>query len=349
MKSLVYKGPGKIKLKEILIPNIQEDEVLIKIKYAAVCATDLRIFKGKKSISYPRVLGHEFAGVIEKVEKHLLNWSVGDRVTVYPLISCGECYACKAGQKNICINRKTIGYDYDGGFAEYVRIPAKAIQMGNLIKLPKNVNFKEAAVSEPLAAAYNGIVKSNLKEGEVILIIGAGPIGLFHIELARLRKPSLIIVSEPMEEKRKLAKLLGADVVVDPLKDSLKDCIEINTNGFGVDKILLDVSSPKIIEDTLDILKKGGTYVVFAGSPEGSTITIDPNIIHYKELKFTGASGSTPEYHQEVLRLISSKEIDVTPFVKDTFLLEEWETAFDQKDKFQSLKPLFEIGGERKR
>jgi len=344
MKGLVYEGIEKIKLKEIPIPNIQEDEILIKVKYAAVCATDLRIFKGKKKISYPKVLGHEFAGIIEKVGKDLLSWSVGDGVTAYPLISCGECYACKIGRKNICINRKTIGYDYDGGFAEYVRIPAKAIQMGNLIKIPNNVNFREAAISEPLAAAYNGIVRSGLRENEAILIIGAGPIGLFHIQLARLRKPSLIIISEPIEEKRKLAKLLGADVVIDPLRNSLKDCIEKNTDGLGVDKILLDVSSPEIIENTINFLKKGGTYVIFAGSPEGSTITIDPNIIHYKEIIFTGVSGSTPEYHQEVLRLISSKEIDISPFTKDIFSLEEWDKAFDQKDKFQSLKPLFKIG-----
>jgi len=344
MKALVYEGPKKVRLKDIPKPNIGEDEVLVKVKYAGICATDIRIYKGEKEVPYPRVLGHEFAGIIEEVGRNVSpEYKPGERVTVYPMISCGECYACKAGRKNICVNRKTIGYEYDGGFAEYVRVPAKAIQMGNLIKLPENVSYKEGAISEPLAAAYNGIIRANIKEGDTVVIIGAGPIGLTHVQLALTKKPKLVIVSEPEEKRRHFAKLLGADIVMDPSKDSLEELVKRVTGNEGADVVLLDVSLPKLIEETIDILKKGGTYVIFAGGPEGNFITIDPNKIHYKEINLTGASASTPTYHREVIRLLANGDIKANPLISDIFLLEEWEIPFRLKSDFQSLKPLFKI------
>ena len=343
MKALVYEGIKKISYKDVEKPIISQNEVLIKVKYAAVCATDLRIFKGEKIVPFPRILGHEFSGIIVEIGDNVKEWEIGDRVTVYPTIACGTCYSCKENRKNICVNRKTIGYEYDGGFSQFVRIPLEAIQAGNLIKIPEKVSLIEAAISEPIAAAYNGLLRANIKEGEKVLIIGGGPIGLFHIQLVKIQKPALIIVSEPIEEKRKLAKELGADIAINPLEDNLSEIIMANTGDEGVDKVFLDVSLPKIIENTLDTVKKGGSYIIFAGSPKGSKISIDPNIIHYKEINITGASSSTPENHKLVLNLIADKKINLSPFLNNVFKLNEWEKAFSGKENYKIFKPIIKM------
>ncbi len=343
MEALVYEGIKKISYKVVEKPTISQNEVLIKVKYAAVCATDLRIFKGEKIVPFPRILGHEFSGIIVEIGYNVKEWKIGDRITVYPTIACGTCYSCKENRKNICVNRETIGYEYDGGFSQFVRIPLKAIQAGNLIKLPEKVSLIEAAISEPLAAAYNGLLRANIKEKEKVLIIGGGPIGLFHIQLVKIKKPALIIVSEPIEEKRKLAKKLGADIVVNPLEGNLSELIMANTSNEGVDKVFLDVSLPKVIENTLDAVKKGGSYIIFAGSSKGSKISIDPNIIHYKEINLTGASSSTPENHKIVLNLIADKKINLSPFINNVFKLNEWEKAFSEKENYKIFKPIIKM------
>lgn len=141
------------------------------------------------------------------------------------MIACGSCYACISGRTNICVNRITLGYELDGGFAEYVKIPSEAVRSGNIIKLPDKVSYEEAAVSEPMAAAYQGIVRSGLKADDTVIIIGAGPIGLCHVQLAKLKKPKKIIVVEPDRKKRELAEFFGATDTINPQEEDVKNKI----------------------------------------------------------------------------------------------------------------------------
>jgi len=344
MKALVYRGPRDISIEKIDISEINDEEILLKIKYAGVCGTDIRIFKGTKRIPEYTVIGHEFSGEIVKVGKKVSQqFEKGEGVTVYPMIPCGKCYCCKTNRKNICLNRKTIGYEIDGGFAEYVKIPKEAIQNGNVIKLPKSIDFIEAALSEPVTAAYHGIKRSGVREGQKIAIFGAGYIGISHVQLVNLFNPEKIIVVEPNEEKRELASKFGAKVLIDPFENDVEKQILKKTNNEGVDIAIVDVGIPNVIEQALLCVKKGGTLLVFAGCPEGSKITIDPNWIHYREINLTGSSAATPEEQKEVLDMIAFKKLNVKPLLTEILPLEKWKEAFEMKENYIGFKTLIKF------
>ncbi|MDK2809493.1 MAG: L-iditol 2-dehydrogenase [Petroclostridium sp.] len=343
MRALVFKKPKEFAVEERPIPEVKEGEVLVQVKYAGVCGTDVRIYNGTKKIGAPRITGHEFAGEVIEIGKGVTSVKVGDRVTVYPMIACNECYACLSGRTNICVNRITLGYELDGGFAEFVKIPKEAVERGNIIKLPQNVSYEEGAVSEPMTAAYHGIERSGLKSGNTVAIIGTGPIGLCHVQLAKLKGPKKIIIVEPDEQKRKLALEFGATDTINPLDGDVHNKVMDLTQGEGVDVVILDVGLPKVIEGSLSYVKKGGMFLLFAGCPVGSSITIDPNLIHYKEIMFTGSSSSSPENQSKVLELLSTGKINLKKLITGTFHLEDWEQAFNMKANYQGLKSVFKI------
>jgi L-iditol 2-dehydrogenase len=343
MKALVFHGPGNMALENCPVPAIASDEVLVRVRFAGVCGTDIRIFKGTKKIPAPKITGHEFAGDIAALGSQVSGFSVGDRVTAYPVIACGKCYACRAGRSNICTDRITLGYELDGGFANFVKIPSDAIAKGNLIALPAAVSYEEAAASEPLTAAYNGIRRSNLQPGQTVLIVGAGPIGLFHTQLAKAEGAGLVAVSEPQAEKRELARKLGADAVIDPAAQDVQRAVKELTGGVGMDIVLADVGIPKVVEQSVEYLRKGGTYVIFAGCPVGSQITIDPNLIHYKELVVTGSSAAKPEYQKKMLQMISEGRITLKPLISGVLPAEQWLRAFEMKGNYEGLKTLLQF------
>lgn len=345
MKALLFKGVNDISLEKVKVPVINDSELLIKINYAGICGTDVRIFNGTKVIDSPRILGHEFSGIIKEVGTNIKKYNVGDRVTVYPMIACGNCYACNENRTNICINRKTIGYQINGGFAEYIKIPTEAINNGNVIKIPDSVTDIQAAASEPLAAAYNGIMRSNIKPNNTVVIIGGGPIGLLHVQLAKFVGAEKVILSEPIESKRKLAKKLGADFCINPVEENIKEKLMNITNGEGADRLLVDVGKPNLIENSLSYMKKGGRLVIFAGCPVGSEITIDPNIIHYKEIDFTGSSSSTPDNNRKVLELIAENHIDIDSIITDIYDMKNWKKGFIKKANYEGLKSLIKFNG----
>jgi L-iditol 2-dehydrogenase len=342
MRALYFYGPKDLKVQEVPIPVINQDELLVRVSFAGVCGTDNRIYQGTKKIVGPRIIGHEFSGVITEVGENVQDFAIDDHVTVYPMIPCGECYTCRSGRKNICVNRTTIGYEIDGGFAQYVKIPKEAIQMGNVLKVSALLDEKVVSITEPIAAALNGIKRANIQKGDSVVIIGAGPIGLFHVQLARLKEPGQLIVIEPDSEKRDLAIQLGATVTINPFEESPDSRIQELTNGDGADIVIIDVGIPTLIEESLEYVKKGGTYVIFAGAPHGSKISIDPNLIHYKEINLTGSSASTPEIHREVLDLVESGQLDVSRLISEVVPLDDWERAIEMKNSFQKIKVIID-------
>ncbi len=340
MKAAVFYGPSDIRVEERPIPKIEEGEVLVKVKAAAICGTDLRIYMGTKKIETPKIIGHEFAGEVEEVKGDVNGICTGERVTVYPVISCGKCYACMMGRRNICVQRPTIGYEYDGGFAEYVKIPSNAIIAGSVIKLPDRISYEEAAITEPLAACLNGILRLQVEHGEHVWIAGAGPIGLMHLQLARLAGAALVVVSEVNEFRAKKARELGADIVVNPVKEEVSKTIMQATDGKGADKIMIAAGVPRLIEESLKAARKGARIVIFAGSPEGSSITIDPNIIHYKEIELTGASAATPFLHRKAVELVNNRCIDLRSLITHKLALDEIAKGLTMKQMGEGLKTL---------
>lgn len=342
MKALVFQAPKHFEVQQVPIPTCGDDELLVKVRFAGVCGTDNRIYQGSKVIAAPRITGHEFSGTIETIGQNVTGYALGQRVSVYPMIHCGHCYCCREGRTNICANRTTIGYEIDGGFAQYVKIPKEAIECGNVVTIPDNISDEIAAISEPITAAYQGMKQAKLRDGDIFVIVGAGPIGLFHTQLSKSVNLAKRIVIEPIAEKRQMALEMGADLVIDPTAQDAKAIIMEQTEGRGADSVIVDVGVPSVLEQSLDYLKKGGRLVIFAGMPVGSKVSLDPNIIHYKELVVTGSSSSSAVNQAEVFRLLSSGKVDTAGMISGCFALEDWQTAFDMKANYTGVKTILD-------
>jgi len=325
---------------ELDTPVIDDSELLVKVQAASICGTDLRIYHGKKTkgIRYPSVIGHEFAGEVVQTGSSVVGFAVGDHVCVDPVLPCGGCFYCLNGMENVCQNRVAIGYEYDGCFAEFVRIPAKFITQGNMQKLPKDMTFTAGALAEPLSCVINGQRKLNITIGDTVVIMGAGPIGIMHMMVAKASGASTVIVSEPNAMRRKSVAEFGADVTVDPISESLQAVVEAHTNGLGADVVILAIGNPRIVNDALSIARKGGRISLFAGFSAGDKPSVDVNLIHYNELVVVGASALQRRDLKTAVDLIANGSVDVGKLVTDTYPLEQISEAFAKAESGDAIK-----------
>lgn len=329
MKAAVFHGPNELKLEEVKKPEIDEHEILLRVKASAVCGTDVRIFEGKKTkgVRTPSIIGHELVGTIEEVGAQVKGFFEGERVGVMPVIPCRKCYYCLNGRENVCENRTAIGYEYDGGFAEYVKIPSTALEAGNLVKIPDHISFEQAVVTEPLACCINGQRKANVKMGDVVVVIGGGPIGLMHVQLAKIAGAKSVILSEPIDHRREKGLIAGADHAVNPVKESLEDIVLGETEGLGADVVIMAIGVPFLVNSSANLLKKGGTLNLFAGFTKGVMSEIDPNIIHYNEIIINGTSALTRADYHKSLSLIASGQINTEVITTTGYTLDDIEQA----------------------
>ncbi|MEH7547305.1 zinc-dependent dehydrogenase [Neobacillus vireti] len=329
MRAAVFHGPNELKLEEVKKPEINEHEVLVRVNASAVCGTDVRIFEGKKTkgVRTPSVIGHELVGTIEEVGSQVKGFFAGERVGVMPVIPCRKCYYCLNGRENVCANRTAIGYEYDGGFAEYVRIPSAALEAGNLVKIPDHLTFEQAVITEPLACCINGQRKANVKMGDVVVVIGGGPIGLMHVQLAKIAGASTVILSEPIGHRREKALLAGADFAVNPDIESLEDIVLSETEGLGADVVIMAIGVPFVVNSCSNLLKKGGILNLFAGFTKNVMSEIDPNVIHYNEITINGTSALTRADYHKSLSLIASGQINTEVITTTGYTLDDIERA----------------------
>jgi L-iditol 2-dehydrogenase len=240
MKAGVLKNVNEVSYMTIDDPRLERGDLLLKVKAATVCGTDIRILRGKKTagIRYPSVLGHEFAGEVVDTGGHP-QFHVGQAVCVCPQFACGHCEYCIRGAENLCRNLTAMGYEIDGAFAEYVRVPAAGVASGNVFAMPKGLSFEKAALAEPLACVMNGQSLVDVKMGDVVVVLGAGPIGILHIKLARLSGARAVIVSEPSELRRVAALNAGADITIDPTREDVLAKTRGASDGLGAEACLL--------------------------------------------------------------------------------------------------------------
>lgn len=329
MKAAVFYGPRSIKLEEVETPEINEEELLIKVEKSAICGTDVRIYEGNKTkdVRTPSIIGHELVGSVEKVGADVLNFSIGDRVGVIPVIPCRKCYYCMRGRENVCLNREAIGYEHDGGFAEYVRIPKKALEAGNIVRLSKDLSYQEAVIMEPLACCINGQRKAGVTMGDVVVVVGGGPIGLMHVQLAKIGGAKTVILSEPIEHRREKARKVGADLTIDPNHESLEEEVFKKSEDLGADVVIMAIGVPQVVAASAKLLKKGGTLNLFAGFTKGIFSEIDPNIVHYNELIINGTSALTRADYMQAVNLVEAKRINTDVLVTPGYNLENIEEA----------------------
>ena len=334
MKSAVFYSPNNIKVVEKKMPKLTPDSIIVKVKACAICGSDLRIFKeGNKRIVEPRILGHEISGEIVEVGHNVEGFKVLDRVSTGADLPCGNCKYCKDGKPNSCAINYAVGYQFDGGFSEFVIFNDLLLKGGPIQKFTSSTGWNEAALAEPLACCLNGFQQALVKQeenNETLLIFGAGPIGLMLLLLGKnLFNFNSIIVIEPSEFRRDAAKLLGADHLINPACEDIKNIVLDLTNGQGVNVIFTACPILETHKISLELIDNNGVINFFGGLPQSSSaIEILSNLIHYKQIYITGSHGSTPEQHCFALHLIKNNIVDVKPLISKVYKLEDINKGF---------------------
>ncbi|MGE5400286.1 MAG: zinc-dependent alcohol dehydrogenase family protein [Ignavibacteriales bacterium] len=273
MRAVLFDGPHKIKVTDYSIPKLGPGELLIRVGACGVCGTDFHIFEGNAPARAPVILGHEYVGEVVDKDPEIRGFEIGDRIAVNPNIHCGYCEFCRKGKINLCINLKALGVTVNGGFSEYSVVPLTQAHL-----LPKNFPFKTAAFSEPLSCCVHGIDQADIKAGDTVSIIGAGPIGLLMLQLAQLRGASRVVVFDISAQKREMALKLNADESLDPSENT-----EELTPG-GTDVVIECVGSSKAAETALKQVKKGGRLVIFGLADPKAYVSLYLQSFFHKEL-----------------------------------------------------------------
>ncbi len=340
MKAAVLQAPKDLRLSDIAIPEAAAGELVLRVRAAAVCGTDLRILTGRKTkgVRFPSVLGHEFSGEVVQAGAGVTQFRTGDRVCMDPVIPCRACAYCRAGLENVCQNRQAMGYEFDGAFAEYIRIPAIALQAGNVFRVPEGMSYEAAALAEPLACCINGQRNAGVRMGDSVVVLGAGPIGLMHAALARAAGARQVIVSEPNAARRQAALERGVEAVCDPTRESLVEMVQGRTDGLGADVAILAIGVPALTNEALRAVRKGGGVNLFAGYSVGAMAEVDVNLIHYNELLVTGASALTRLDYELALGLLASGQVDGGSLITHRYPVADALAAFDQAGSGQALK-----------
>ena len=341
MKASVYEGYDKMAVKEIPTPEVDDNSALVRVRSCAVCGSDIRIFHhGNSRVKPPQTLGHEIAGEVVKVGKNVTKLKPGDRIAIGADVPCGECVFCEAGIGNNCQINYAMGYQFAGGFAEYVLLNRYVVNYGPIHILPGHVSFDVGALAEPLACVLNALELSPVKLNDTVVLIGAGPIGMMLCEVSRLMGAAKIILVNRSQLRLDLAKSLGiADVYVcSAAEDALARVLE-ETGGLGADVIFTANPSPQAQADAIFMAKNRAYINFFGGLPKDNCIVpLDTNTIHYKELFITGAHGSMPIHHGKAVELIASGKVDIKKFITHNFPLDEINGAFAAAEGHAGLR-----------
>jgi L-iditol 2-dehydrogenase len=311
-----FYSPGDIRVEDAPEPSPGPGDVKIRVRNCSTCGTDVKISKfGHHHLRPPRVMGHEIAGEVADVGAEVTGWQPGDRVQVIAAIPDGTCEECRRGRMTVCPNQESMGYHYDGGFAEYTIVPAKVLAVDGLNRLPDELGFDEASVAEPLACVLNGQELARVGEGDDVVVIGAGPIGCLHVRLARARGAARVFLADLNPDRLAMsaervepdAALHGTDLVDQVMK---------LTDGRGADAVITAAASGAAQEQALQMAARQGRISFFGGLPKDDpVIACDSNTVHYRELTIVGANGSSPRHNARALELIASGAVPVADLI----------------------------------
>jgi L-iditol 2-dehydrogenase len=333
MIAAVYHGPEDLRVEQFPTPSAGPGEIMLRVDYASICATDLRILRGAHRKYGPgtvRVPGHEVVGTIVEVGSGVSrSYGAGQRVFVAPNVGCGRCRQCECGQNNLCANYDALGITLNGAFAEFMKVPAPFLEQGNLIPFDNALDGAAVALAEPFACVLHGQYALRIRSEDVLLIMGAGPIGIMHILAARAAGVEKILVSEQSPERLHMAATAGAERVVNFREESLPDIIAAETHGRGADVIVVAAGVREAMEAAPKLAAAGGRINLFGALPSGDTgVLLDANLIHYKELIVTGTTGCSTDDCRRSIALITSGKTDLSGLISGRYGLDHALEAF---------------------
>lgn len=336
MKAAVFYGPGDIKIEQIKNAECPSEGILLKVLVCGICGSDIRTYRfGSTTINPPQILGHELCGIIVKSKNPY--FKEGQKVVVAPDSYCHKCDACIKGFNNLCANMNSIGININGGFAEYVAIGPNHILSGAVCPVG-DLPDTAVCLTEPLACCINGQETAHISLGDTVLIIGAGPIGMMHLELARLSGASLVVVSEVSEKRAEAALQLGANAVVNPNIENLDEVTKNYTHSQGFNVVIVANSLPICQETALNYSALGGRILFFGGLPKDKLATIDTNSLHYGQRTILGCIAFKPQNFRKAKMLIERGLISWEKYVDNEYSLDNIVEAFEHASSGRSLK-----------
>lgn len=336
----VARGVGNIELREIEEPVPQAGQVKIKVHAAGICGTDMHIYKDEFKSVPPVVLGHEVAGEIVELGEGVTGIETGTRVTTETYFyTCGACRYCRNGQNNLCLSRRSIGSAVNGGFTQYVVVPAK-----NIHRLPDHVDFLAGALTEPLACVVHGVM-GTVSAGDIAVIAGPGAIGLLTLQVVKASGAKTVILGTDGDEPRmELARLFGADYVINVQREDPKQLIsEITPEGLGADVVYECSGAGAAAQQLLELVRRRGKYIQIGLF--GKPIAWDVDQICYRELTVTGSNASTPPAWNRAIQLLENGQVQTKPLISHIFDVTDWQTAFDTFESKQGIKMILQPVG----
>jgi 2-desacetyl-2-hydroxyethyl bacteriochlorophyllide A dehydrogenase len=312
MKAARVITPKSLEICEVPMPVIANDyEVLIKVKAAGICGSDIHIYHGTSPVAtYPRVIGHEVVGEIVKVGTNVIKVQVGDHVIIDPVIGCGECYPCSQGRPNVCSYLQVRGVHVDGGYQEYVAAPEKSVH-----KLSKEISWEEAVLIEPFTIAAQIVSRAEVTKRDTVFVMGAGPIGLTVVQAVK-RIGAKCIISDLVDSRLELAQKMGADMIINPSRDNVEEIIMKESNGLGLPVIIDAVCIPQTVEQAVKLAASAGRVITLGFTDKPSQIA--QLEITKKELDIKGSRLHANKF-PEVIQWFNNKEVDPGLLISDVY------------------------------
>ncbi len=338
MKAAMYYGVGDVRYEETNIPEIGPGELLIQVGTALTCGTDVKTYKRGHPLLIkhtPALFGHEYAGTIKAVGEGVKNFKVGMRVVATNSAPCGDCFFCNRDMPNLCAKLKDSLVN--GAFAEYIRVP-KAVVQWNTHQIPDSLSFRDAALTEPLACVVHGIEEANIKLGDTVVVIGAGPIGQMLIMLAKKNGASSVIASDLAELRRNIALKAGADIVIDPSKENPVERVKQETSGMGADVVIEAVGIRQTWEQAVDMTRDAGTTVLFGGAASGTKFELDTGRFHYGQLTIKGVFHLKPRHVDLALKHIIAGDVNPDLLISHEMPIEKITEALDMMGAGETMK-----------
>lgn len=341
MKAAVLYGANDLRYEDVETPKCPEDGILVKMIACGICGSDLRTYGGGSSSAiYPSISGHEIAGEI--VESHMEDFPKGKKISVAPVIACGECWYCKNGMQNQCDNLKMIGTanGVPGGFAEYVSFTGDMVKHGCFNLIPEDFDPVSTVIAETASSVLNAQINIDLVMEDLVVVIGSGTIGCLHSEIAKIRGTKEVIIAEMNETKAELARKQGFGTVYnygsgDP---RLKELIMEKTGGKGADVVICACPAGQAQADAITLVRKRGKVVFFGGINPKTAAIIDTNAIHYKEIQIYGASAYSPEVNRRALNLVLNGQLDAKKFITHHYELKDLEKGYEDMRNGKMIK-----------
>jgi len=345
MKVLRFYAPKDVRIEDVPEPECGPDEVKLRVRNCSTCGTDVKIFNnGHQNINPPRIMGHEVAGEVVEVGADVPGWSVGDRAQVIAAVPCGECYECRRGWMAVCQNQTSVGYQYEGGFAEYLIVPPQVLKVDGLNRIPDNIGFDEASVAEPFACAINAQELISVADGDTVVVFGAGPIGCIHIRLARANGATRVFLIDVTAERLKMsADAVQPDEVINGSDVDVVERVLELTDGRGADVVITATAANVAQEQAIRMAARRGRISFFGGLPKTNPyIQCDSNLVHYRELMIIGANGSSPAHNAEALKLLATGAVPVADLITHRLPLESAIDAFGIVARGEAIKVTIE-------